>query len=370
MPAAFPNLPLDNARPDAARFIDAVMGRRRVDRPPLVEYLVDEAVRKPVVTGLLGRAWVDPAPGDGPGLEAYLDNFIAFWRALAYDFVRYEESLPFVETERIGPDASQRTGERHWRDMRTGAIASWADFERYPWPSVTAGSLANYEYLATHLPEGMGLMACHAGGMCEHLSAIFSYEGLCYALHDQPGLVAAAADRLGRVMLEFYRQLVTLPNLIAVFPGDDMGFRSATLLPPDALRRLILPWHKAFAGLAHDHGLPYFLHSCGNLTAIMDDLIDGVGIDAKHSFENAIVPVAGFQALYGDRVGVLGGVDIDILARSSPDDVRREVRRIIDICGPRGRFAIGSGNSIPSYIPVENYLAMVDEALRGTGEVR
>lgn len=254
--------------------------------------------------------------------------------------------------------------------MTRGAIASWADLDRYPWPSVTAGSLANYEYLATHLPEGMGLMACHAGGMFEHLSAIFSYERLCYALHDEPGLVAAAADRLGNIMLEFYRQLVTLPNLVAVFPGDDMGFRSATLLPPDALRGLILPWHKKFAGLAHDHGLPYFLHSCGNLTAILDDLIDGVGIDAKHSFENAILPVTEFQARYGDRVGVLGGVDIDLLARSSPDDVRREVRRIIAVCGPRGRFAIGSGNSIPSYIPVESYLAMVDEALGTTKEYR
>lgn len=363
MPSAFPNLPLDKARPDAGRFIEAVMGRRPVGRPPLVEYLVDEAVRKPIVTGLLGRDWVDPAPGDRPGLEAYLDNFIAFWRALGYDFVRFEESLPFVETERVGPDSSQRTGERHWRDMRSGAIASWSDFERYPWPSVTPESLASYEYIATHLPDGMGLMACHAGGMYEHLSAIFSYEGLCYALHDEPELVAAAADRLGRIMLEFYRQLVTLPNLVAVFPGDDMGFRSATLLPPAALRRLVLPWHKKFAGLAHERGLPYFLHSCGNLDAILPDLIDEVGIDAKHSFENAILPAADFQARYGDRLGVLGGVDIDILARSSPDNVRREVRRLIEACGPRGRFAIGSGNSIPSYIPVESYLAMVDEAL-------
>lgn len=360
---AFPNLPLNKARPDAGRFIDAVMGRRRDGRPPLVEYLVDEAVRRPIVTGLLGRAWVDPAPGDRAGLAACLDNFIAFWLALGYDFVRFEESLPFVETEVIGPDASQRTGERHWRDMRRGVIASWADFERYPWPSLTPASLANYEYLATHLPDGLGLMACHAGGLYEHLSAIFSYEGLCYALHDQPGLVAAVADRLGGLMLDFYRQLVELPNLIAVFPGDDMGFRSSTLLPPDTLRTLILPWHKKFAQLAHERGLPYFLHSCGNLTAILDDLIADVGIDAKHSFENAIMPVAEFQARYGERVGALGGVDIDILARSSPEGIRTEVRRLIEVCGPRGRFAIGSGNSIPSYIPVENYLAMVDEAL-------
>jgi len=96
----------------------------------------------------------------------------------------------------------------------------------------------------------------------------------------------------------------------------------------------------------------------------MDDLIDDVGIDAKHSFENAIMPVADFQTLYGHRVGVLGGVDIDVLGRSSPDEVRTEVRRIIDLCHPRARFAIGSGNSIPSYIPVENYLAMLDEAQR------
>jgi uroporphyrinogen decarboxylase len=361
--ATYPNLPLDKARPDAGRFINAVMDRGKVGRPPLVEYLVDEAVRKPIVTGLLGRAWVDPAAGDRAGLDAYLDNFIAFWRALGYDFVRFEESLPFVETEVIGPDASQRTGERHWRDMRRGAIASWADFERYPWPSVTSKSLANYEYLSTHLPEGMGLMACHAGGMYEHLSAIFSYEGLCYALHDDPELVSAVADRLGGLMLEFYGRLVELPNLVAVFPGDDMGFRSSTLLPPDTLRTLVLPWHKKFARLAHGRGLPYFLHSCGNLSAILDDLIDDVGVDAKHSFENAILPVTEFQARYGDRVGALGGVDIDILARSSPEGVRAEVRRLIEICGPGGRFAIGSGNSIPSYVQVENYLAMVDEAL-------
>jgi uroporphyrinogen decarboxylase len=209
----------------------------------------------------------------------------------------------------------------------------------------------------------MGLVGCHAGGLYEHLSAIMSYEGLCYALHDQPDLVAAVADRLGGIMLDFYRQLVELPNLVAVFPGDDMGFRSATLLPPAALRTYVLPWHKKFARLAHDRGRPYFLHSCGNLDAIMADLIDDVGIDAKHSFENAIRPVAEFQTEFGRRIGVLGGLDVDVLARSSPEGVRAEVRRLAGLCGPRGRFAIGSGNSIPSFVPVENYLAMVDEAL-------
>jgi uroporphyrinogen decarboxylase len=364
MAQTFPHLPLGAARPDAQGFIDVILGKARNERPPLVEYLVDDALRKPITTQLLGRAWVDPRPGDRASLQAYLDNFIVFWHHLGYDFVRYEEGLPLVEHDVLGHDATRADGTRAWRDMHKGAITNWADFESYPWPAVTPESMANYEYLATHLPEGMGLMACHGGGMYEHLAAIFSYEGLCFALYDQPDLVAAVTERLGELMAGFYRQLVQLPNLIAVFPGDDMGFRSATLLPPVALRQYTLPWHARFAAMAHERGLPYFLHSCGNLTQIMDTLIDEVRIDAKHSYENAIMPVDEFQALYGGRIGVLGGVDVDILGRRSPDDVRSEVHRLIEVCHPRGRFCIGSGNSIPSYIPVDNYLAMIDEAQR------
>jgi uroporphyrinogen decarboxylase len=67
---------------------------------------------------------------------------------------------------------------------------------------------------------------------------------------------------------------------------------------------------------------------------------------------------------YGDRIAILGGVDVDVLTRATPDDLRRYVRRVIDECAPGGRYAVGSGNSIPSYVPVVNYLTMLDEALR------
>jgi uroporphyrinogen decarboxylase len=190
-----------------------------------------------------------------------------------------------------------------------------------------------------------------------------SLEGVCLAVHDNPALVQAVCDRLGELMTGFYRHLLDLERLIVVFQGDDMGFRTGTLIGPEDLRQYILPWHKRFAAMAHGKGLPYFLHSCGNLSKIMEDLIEDVGIDGKHSFEDAILPADEFQALYGDRIAVLGGVDINILAAGTPEQVRQRTRGLMAACGPRGRYAIGSGNSIPSYIPVENYLAMVDEAL-------
>jgi uroporphyrinogen decarboxylase len=114
--------------------------------------------------------------------------------------------------------------------------------------------------------------------------------------------------------------------------------------------------------MAHQRGLPYFLHSCGNLAAIIDDLIEDVGIDGKHSFEDAIMPVERFQEVVGRKIALLGGVDINLLAGGSPDEIQKRVRYLIETCGTRGRYAIGSGNSIPSYIPVQNYLAMLEEA--------
>jgi uroporphyrinogen decarboxylase len=177
-------------------------------------------------------------------------------------------------------------------------------------------------------------------------------------------LVKAVADRLGGLMVEFYHHLLDLDRLVAIFPGDDMGYNVGTMISPNDLRTYFLPWHKKFASLAHEKGLPYFLHSCGNLGKIMDDLINDVGIDGKHSYENNIIPVSEFQSRYGGRIAVLGGLDLNILGASSPDEVRKQTRHLIETCGKRGRYAVGSGNSIPSYIPAQNYLAMVDEAVR------
>ena len=357
----YPHIPVTHPTPDAREFIDILAGRSRSARVPLVEYLVDDVVMKPVVENLLGRQWVHPG-ADRESRRGALDNFIQFWYRMGYDFVRYEEGLPLPERKLIAPDPAPRAvAERAWADEHQGAIMTWEDFEKYPWPDPAEFDFYSYEYLSRNLPEGMGLIACHAGGVFEHLSWIMSMEGLAVALHETPDLVRATADRLGELMLAFYVHILDLDNLVAVFPGDDMGYRSATLVSPEALRTYTLPWHRRFAALVHAKKLPYFLHSCGNIGAVMEDLIGTVGIDGKHSFEDAIIPVEDFHARYGGRIAALGGIDINILSGGTPDDVRRKARRLMTACGARGRYAVGSGNSVPSYVPVENYLAMIDE---------
>lgn len=364
-------VPLSDPQPDVATFLAVLRGEKRPPCVQLFEYVVDEAVMRPILESL-GRTWIAPAPtntGWSTGTAssesaAYWDNYLHFWWRMGYPFVQLRVSLPFTVQRLLHADtAPGATKDRAWTDEHHGPISSWEDFERYPWPSVEAFDFSACEYVATHLPEGMGLVLNHAGGPLEWTSNLLSYERLCLLLHDDPALVQAVADRVGGLIEEFYAQACDLPGLIAILQGDDMGFRTGTLISPDDLRRYTLPWHRRFAALAHRDGLLYFLHSCGNLSAIVEDLIGEVRIDAKHSFEEAIFPVTEAFRRYGDRLAILGGVDIDVLARGSEEEVRRYVRSILEVCAG-GRYAFGSGNSIPSYVGVANYLAMMDEAIR------
>jgi uroporphyrinogen decarboxylase len=93
----------------------------------------------------------------------------------------------------------------------------------------------------------------------------------------------------------------------------------------------------------------------------MEDLITDVKIDAKHSFEDVIEPVEEFSAQYGKRVAVIGGIDIDLLARGTEEQVRQRTREVLNSCAPGGGYILGSGNSVANYVPLKNFLAMLDE---------
>ena len=89
-----------------------------------------------------------------------------------------------------------------------------------------------------------------------------------------------------------------------------------------------------------------------------------VKIDAFHSFQDVIIPVGEFLKRYGDKIAALGGIDMDKLSRMDEDSLRKYVRETIDECMEIGRYALGSGNTIANYIPVKNYLTMLDEGLK------
>ena len=356
------DLPIEEPQPDVQWFRQVILGEVVPSRPPLAELFLDQEVVAAVAEGALGREWVARSH-DRESQRVYWDNFIEVYYRLGYDYVRLSGNLDFPRMGRPASDtASLSKGTRNWAEEAVGAIASWDDYERYPWPSLANVDLWDYEYAASRVPEGMGVFVCPTSGFLEvPLNNLFGYENLAYLLHDDPELVHAVFGIVGQLICGFYEKLLGLPNLAGFFQGDDMGFKTSTLVSPEALREYILPWHKKLAQLAHDHDLIYLLHACGNLESIMEDLIEDVKIDAKHSFEEEAAPVRDFKRKYGERVGVLGGVDMDRLCRLPEEELRKYVRDILNVCMPGGRYALGSGNSVANYVPIENYLIMLEE---------
>ncbi|MEA2011571.1 MAG: uroporphyrinogen decarboxylase family protein, partial [Verrucomicrobiota bacterium] len=125
------------------------------------------------------------------------------------------------------------------------------------------------------------------------------------------------------------------------------------------MREYIIPWHKKIVEVIHASSKPALMHSCGNVAKVFDDIINDIKFNEKHSYEDAIIPVEEAYDKWGDRIAILGGIDVDFLSRSTPEKIRERTEDLIKQTNGYTSYAVGSGNSIPEYIPYENYLAMI-----------
>lgn len=343
--------------PDFDLLRRALLRQGELDRVPLLELKADDEV----VAAMMGFS--DPAALSGMDTKRKTELLVTFWTDLGYDAVRLRSGLQLQKARRSTADtAVLQRAQRDWQS-EDAIITGWEDFERYPWPTWRDADFSHIEHAAQIAPDGLGILISPYG-MLEPLMWMMGFQGLAMALYDQPDLVAAMVERIASIYLPIAEAVLDMDRVAGLLVGDDMGFKTSTMLAPKHLRTYVLPYHKQLAALAHARDKVYVLHNCGNLFPIMEDLIDDVQIDAKHSFEDAIQPVEAFLAQYGDRVSAVGGIDIDLLCRGTEDQVRARVREVLDACMPGGGYALGTGNSVTNYVSITNFLAMVDEGHR------
>lgn len=338
--------------PDWRHFRD-VMRNVRPARLPLYEHIVSPTVMEDV----LGVEFAARLDGDAADREAFFAEYCRFFCETRYDVVSFEVCI----TEALPGSGALRGG-------RPGPIQSRADFERYPWDEVPQlfwqRAAGRFDALAAALPPGMKAVGGIGNGVFEIAEDLVGLEHLPFLQVDEPDLYADLFVRIGDLMHGLWKDLLDRHSdaFVACRIGDDLGFKSSLLTNPSTVRGHILPQYQRLVDLIHSHGKPFLWHSCGCIFEIMDDVI-ALGIDAKHSNEDAIAPFDRWIGDYGDRIGLLGGFDMDFLCTRTPDEVYDRVledgRRFRRTA--RG-YGLGSGNSIPDYVPTENYLAMLRAA--------
>ncbi len=251
---------------------------------------------------------------------------------------------------------------------RLGPIQSRDDFARYPFDELPEIFWRTYrphlEAIREALPNGMRAFGGCGYGIFESSQDLVGFESLCVMQYDDPELFAALFERIGDLYVALWSKMVADYGDVFVFfrMGDDLGHKTATMMSPAVIRRHILPQYRRVIDIVHASGKKFLLHSCGNIFEVMEDLI-GLGIDAKHSNEDQIAPFDRWIDDYGERIGLFGGIDVDVVCRGSYDDVYRDVLEKGTRFRHKARgYGLGSGNSIPGYVPAEGFHAMVDAA--------
>lgn len=343
-------------QPDYRQFL-SVLKNERPERLPLYEHTISPLIMEQAQD-------IDFAAlknGSAADRAEFFRNYCQFYKDMTYDVVSYE----MVITNVLPDHGALRGG-------KPGPIQSRADFEAYPWRDIPKlfdeATRQHYDAFTAAIPAGMKAVGGVGNGVFEISEDLVGLEYLPFMQIDAPELYADLYTKIGDLMVTIWTAFLDryADDYAVCRIGDDLGFKASLLTNPQTVREHVLPQYKRLIDLIHSYGKPFLWHSCGNIFEVMDDFI-ALGIDAKHSNEDAIAPFDEWIDKYGDRIGLLGGFDMVFLGTRSPGEVYDAVVE----AGTRFRakangYALGSGNSIPEYVPVDNYLAMV----RGAQEIR
>ena len=346
-------------QPDYMNIVNAALNKETA-RMPLYEHIISPGIMERIT----GKSFAHLIDGDYTDKREFFRNFCQFQCDMGYDTVSYE-----CLTVKIMP------GSGALYDNTEGVIKTRADFEEYPWRELPDYFFDSYtpffKALREEMPEGMKAIGGVGNGIFECAQDLVGFQELCEIKYEDEALYKDIFTKVGETIYAIWERF--LPEFGDIYcvcrMGDDLGFKSSTLLRPDDISELILPGYKRIVDLVHSYHKPFLLHSCGRLFDIMDELITVTGIDAKHSNEDAISPYSKWIDDYGDRIGNFGGLDTDALCEMNPCDIEAYTENAYSVCAKKGHgIAIGSGNSIPDYVSVERYVKALETIRRLRGE--
>lgn len=323
-----------------------VLRREVPSRPVLMELFMNHTVYK---------KFCDPKFLNGSEDISYMLLMASAFENLGYDYFSvWPSGFGFPSKPR---DSKQTTSLNH-----DAMIYDRESFSQYKWLEPEDFSMDHLDKVEPLIPKGMRAVMVGPGGVLENIIGITGFDNLCEMIYEDPELVSDIAENVGERMVRYYSMAAEHDIIGAVFGNDDWGFNTQTMLSPKHMEKYIFPWHKKIVEAVHSRNKPCILHSCGNPLEVMDAVIDDIKYDGRHSYEDNIIPVEDFYEKFHDRIAVIGGIDINFIVTKTPEEVRERSVKMLERTASRGGYALGTGNSVPEYIPMDNYIAMLSAA--------
>jgi uroporphyrinogen decarboxylase len=292
-----------------------------------------------------------------------LKDDIVFMHLMGYDYIKLQPHILFKTSRTISKKIGKKyTGaaqsERAWISDASALITNWEQFDKYPWPQKIDIDYSDFEQVVHLLPEGMSVIGQY-GDIFTLAWELMGFANFARAIYEQPELVTAIFDRISDIVLSMFNTLAKMDIVRALWYSDDIAFRSGLMVSPAIIKKYLFPRLKYIGELARDRQIPLIYHSDGCLWQIMEDIIQ-CGVDALHPLEPGSMDMGQFFDHYREQLCMCGGIELDTLVRGEEKDVIKLVESILEKFGTVGGYCAGSSNSIPEYVKVENYLAMVN----------
>ena len=198
------------------------------------------------------------------------------------------------------------------------------------------------------------------------LFELFGLEETLIMLKTEPKIIEATIARVEAFMLELgRRQLEATRGLVDIYiTGDDFATQQGMMISPELWRRFLKPTYKKIFELIKSYGVKVWFHSCGTFRPVLPDLID-IGMDVWETVQ-AHLPGNEPEVLkreYGRDICFFGAINSQsTLPLGTTEDVRAEVRERIQVLGKGGGYICGPDHTVLRDVPLENVLAMLDEA--------
>lgn len=245
------------------------------------------------------------------------------------------------------------------------------DLEAYPgWPDMKDPSrVAHVKELAAKIAAENQYAIMATPWLLFPLERAFAMQGMDNFLLNlaiNPDFAVALLEKTAALckdlMDPFLAELGENVDIIKI--GDDLGTQESLLMSPNMYREILKPIHADYIQFIKERTqAKIFFHTDGDVFPLIDDFIE-MGVDILNPIQTSagkMSDLAGLKEQFGDRIIFCGGIDTHrILPAGTPDQVRQEVKRVIDVLGEGGGYMVSSVHTIMNDVSAENVLAMVD----------
>lgn len=254
-------------------------------------------------------------------------------------------------------------GTAHWYPL--AEASSVVDVERYTWPDPAAYDYASAAEGAKPFSSKYALRGPYWLPIFCQACDMFGMEEAMARMLTQPEVFEAALECAFQHTYGYCERLLdALGDHMPIFClGDDFATQRGMMISPAQWRRFLKPRYARLFELAKSRGKFVWFHSCGDVTAVLPDLID-IGVDVWETVQLHALPMTAerLKAEFGRHLTFFGAVNTQRLPFASPEEVREEVIRCIEILGRDGGYICGPDHHIKPDVPPANAVALFDAA--------